>query len=555
MSENFKETCTQCLKSLVEKCDEDAYMKSRLIIHLKDILPNALENEYKTHKESEKRKVVLEKELLSFQTFFLANNRYYYLASNCTFYLYHENTCKQVKEDDIIYKLLSTVTYDNKSLIDWKYKTKVSLIKKIKERNLFRHLIPETKTIQSVLNCLSPMYFLTKNEAKYFLTCIGDNLLKKQSDQTYYVPSNSKQNLTELDTMCSVITGINNITSSFVSKYNENVSLVNCRLIRMKNTNITSHEKWIQLLRSDGLNILCTAAYYSNANGCGDNFLEKREELCEYALFLKNNTRENIFELFCKNYLETTDEEVVAATPQLLKGKTLMTWKNMQYIWKIFLSDYSIPGVIYSHQLKIMLTGKYTYDMGIDSFLNVTSRRIPIVSDFMYFWSETMKKCSTTSFVNDYEMDEVSTMFVKFVKDNPANCVTAGRIVEEDIISILTHYYPEIEISENKYILNVDCDMWRKQSELELFLEDARVFFAEQRKMQEDKTVDFDELYKHYLKSKKEYTMSKNYFDRFLIFFLKKYIDHSCVLSEKWLVTDAISEEITSLLEDAAVKA
>ena len=83
-----------------------------------------------------------------------------------------------MKEDDIVYNLLSTVSYDNKSLIDWKHKTKISLLKKIKERSIFS-VIPESKTIQYVLNLLTPTYFLTKNEAKYFLTCIGDNILKK----------------------------------------------------------------------------------------------------------------------------------------------------------------------------------------------------------------------------------------------------------------------------------------------------------------------------------------------------------------------------------------
>ena len=163
--ENFDNQCKIYINDIIGKCKEDKYMRSRLLIHLKDILPNALENEYKTHKENEKRKELLEQELHSFQTYFLATNLYYFLPSNSSFYMYDGTDYKYIKEDDIIYKVLSTVTYDNKDLIDWKHKTKVSLIKKIKERTLLKNIIPETTTIQKVLNLLAPTHFRTRNEA------------------------------------------------------------------------------------------------------------------------------------------------------------------------------------------------------------------------------------------------------------------------------------------------------------------------------------------------------------------------------------------------------
>lgn len=542
-NENFYGTCEKSVNSLIEKCKDDKYMRSRLLIHLRDILPNALDNEYKTHKENEKRKIILEKELHSFQTYFLATNLYYFSPSNSSFYLYDGTNYKPVKEDDIIYKVLSTVTYDNKDLIDWKHKTKVSLIKKIKERSLLKNIIPETTTIQKILNLLSPTHFRTRNEAKYFLTCIGDNILKKTTDVTYYVSPSSKQKINEVDRMSSVVLGINNITTNFVSRYNENVSMHKCRLIKMRKNN-GLYDSWIDMLRTDGLNILCVAVHYSGTHGSGDKFLEKRDELCDYALLLKNNTPQTIVDKFCSKYVQVYEDDSMSITT---KTRSNMTWKNLQYIWKRYLSSECIPSVVYTNTLKTMLSEKYKYDEKSDSFINITSRFIPVVSDFMLFWTNTVTKCSK-SIGNDYEVDELCSLFYKYVKDNPTMFSTAGKIVEDDILNILRFYFPEIEIIANKYIMNIDCSLWDKCADIVTTLDDAKTCFQKEKETSDDKTVAFDDLYKFYLKKKKgEITMSKSYFEKFIETYLKQYIVYSRVISEKWLtntVLDELNEEI-----------
>ena len=504
--ENFRENCNKHIDNIINKCKEDKYMRSRLIIHIRDILPNAIENEYKTHKENEKRRVILEKELHSFQTYFLATNLYYFSPTNSSFYLYDGVNYKHVKEDDIIYKVLSTVTYDNKDLIDWKHKTKVSLIKKIKERSLLKHLIPETMTIQKILNMLSPTYFRTKNEAKYFLTCIGDNILKKTTDVTYYVSPSSKQKISEVERMSSVVLGVNNITTNFVSRYNENVSMHKCRLIKMRKSN-GLQESWIDMLRTDGLNLLCVAVHYSRTHGSGDKFLEKRDELCNYTLFLKNNNPQIIVDKFCSKYIQVDQDEAMSITN---KTKSNMTWKNLQYIWKRYISSECIPSVVYTNTLKTMLSEKYKYDENSDSFINITSRFIPVVSDFMLFWTNTITKCSN-SIGNDYEVDELCSLFYKYVKDNSIIFSTAGKIVEDDILNILRFYFPDIDIIANKYVMNIECSIWDKGDDIIKTLDLAKVHFKKEKETHDDKTVTFDDLYTFYLKKTKgEITMSKS---------------------------------------------
>jgi hypothetical protein len=109
---------------------------------------------------------------------FLSKNKYFYLPSNNCYYEYDDKTYKIIKEDNIHYQLLSTIT-NEKKLVQWKHKTKTHIVKLIKEKHLFKS-IPETYTIQTVLGFLQSTLFDTKDGAKYFLTILGDNILKKK---------------------------------------------------------------------------------------------------------------------------------------------------------------------------------------------------------------------------------------------------------------------------------------------------------------------------------------------------------------------------------------
>jgi hypothetical protein len=122
---------------------------------------------------------------------FLNKNKYFYLPNNNLFYEYNGEKYLIIKEDDIIHKLLSSISKE-RVLLQWKHKTKANIIKQIKERSLFSS-VPETDTIQNVLNVLYQSFFSSKNAAKYFLTIIGDNILKKNQNLIFLVTTQMKQ--------------------------------------------------------------------------------------------------------------------------------------------------------------------------------------------------------------------------------------------------------------------------------------------------------------------------------------------------------------------------
>ena len=146
---NIKENCLNSITELIEKYKDDEYMLQRLHTRVVNYLPNDLDYEYKKREKNVNRTNYLTNEKDMFIQIFLSKNQYYYLPNNNCFYEYNGKNYSIVKDDDIIHKLLSTISKD-RTLMEWKHKTKKTAISIIKERSLLNS-IPESETIQNVL--------------------------------------------------------------------------------------------------------------------------------------------------------------------------------------------------------------------------------------------------------------------------------------------------------------------------------------------------------------------------------------------------------------------
>jgi hypothetical protein len=256
--QNIQTNCINTISGIVDKYKDNEYMLQRIKNHIITYLPNTLDNELKNYEKRINRNNYLSNEQQIFIQIFLSKNKYFYLSNNNFFYEYDGKKYLIVKEDDIIHKLLSSISKE-RVLLEWKHKTKANIIKLIKERHLFSS-IPETDTIQNVLSLLYPSFFSSKNEAKYFLTIIGDNILKKNQNIIFLVTTKMKQFLNELENVSLSSIGNNNTTNNFMTKYHESHSYENCRLIKI-NDNF-SNDVWREILKKIGLDLLCVATHY-----------------------------------------------------------------------------------------------------------------------------------------------------------------------------------------------------------------------------------------------------------------------------------------------------
>lgn len=524
MTENLiEQECSETVKYLLEKYKDNDYMIQRIYNHVVTYLPNTLENEMKNHEKRVSRNNYLTNEQQIFIQVFLSKNKYFYMPNTNFFYEYDGAKYLIVKEDDVIHKLLSSISKD-RILLQWKHKTKMNVIRLIKERSLFSS-VPETDTIQNVLNVLYPTIFDSKNAAKYFLTVIGDNLLKKNTNLIYLVSSKMKQLLTELDGVALVSIGTNNTSNNFMTKYHENHTYENCRLIKINES--FSNEAWREMLKRIGLDLLCVAAHYSSRYENSDSFIDNRadEELKQYSYYLKHTNPNNIIDDFSNKYI--------------LDGKSecKMEWKSLHFVWKQFLSKTNLPNVIYSNSLKSQFKEKYSYDGESDSFMGITSRYLPVESDFIKFWENTITSHIVESeavFDNELEVDELNSLFKSWSKQNSDQLMSNGNITEENMLKIMKHFFPNVEIIEDKFVLNITCSIWNKSSDIQNSFGYIKEHIKADHKLA---LISFDDAYNLYNKYVNEtslkFVVSKRFFEKYLYY---KLADH--IVYEKFIETD-----------------
>ena len=464
MTDNLTELkCSETFKKMLDKYKDNEYMTQRIYNHIVNYLPTTLENEFKNHEKRINRTNFLTNEQNIFIQVFLSKNKYFYLPTNNFFYEYDGKKYLIVKEDDVIHKLLSTISKD-RVLLEWKYKTKTNIIKHIKDRSLFSS-IPETDTIQNVLNVLYPTFFYSKNAAKYFLTIIGDNIFKKNSHIICLVSQKMKQFLNELDNVAFLSISNTNTTNNFMTKYHENHSYENCRIIKF-NENF-SNEVWRELLKKIGLDLLCVSAHF---------------------------------------------------------------------VWKQFLSSYNLPNIIYSNTLKNLFKEKYLYDENSDSFIGITSKYLPVHSDFIKFWENTITVSNNNLFYSELEIDEICSLFKYWTKHNSEQLLTNGNICEDNILNILKHFFSTVEISENKFVLNVTCCLWNKMEDINNSFDFIKQEISNNNKLA---LISFDDVYNYYYKfcniNSLKFIVSKRFFEKYLYFKLSEHIVYEKFIETEWL--------------------
>ena len=524
----IQEKCYTTIQELCEKYKDDEYMLQRLNTRVINYLSNELAYDNKRHERNQNRNTFLTTEKDVFIQVFLSQNKYYYISSNNSFFQYNNKNYSIIKEDDIIHKLLSTISKD-RVLLDWKHKTKKHVFSLIKERSLFSS-IPETETIQNVLNVLYPSIFEKKYEAKYFLTILGDNILKKNHNLIFLVSHSMKQLLNEIDKITNICIGTTNTTNNFMTKYHENHSYTNCRILKI-NENF-SFEFWKNIVKKNGLDLICVAAHYSNRYENSDAFLDTNadEELKNHAYYLKNISQKDIISQFCNKCLKNVPEG----------NNTKIEWKNLHFIWKQYLNSLHLPNIIYSTALKGLLKELYLYNEESDSFLNITSKYLPIERDFINFWDKNITIHSENIVeedfvVNELELDELCAIFKHWIKTSQEPVLSNGNISEEYVLKILKHFFPNIDVVDNKYILNVSCLLWDKNNDIMLSFDYIKNKIKESIGLP---LVSFDDVYNYYCQYCNEkankFIVSKSYFEKYLYI---KIAD--CIVFNKFIKIDA----------------
>ena len=505
------------LNDLISTYHDNNNVYSKLQNFILNQLPETLCNLNNAHIAREERKDMLNKESMIYISNYLEKNKYYYNTSTELFFVYNNEKFSLCKEDDILHNILTSISsYNNKMLIDWKYKIKSSIMKKIRENDVLT-AIPESSTIQNVIERLYPTIVASKERAKYFLTIIGDLILKK-STSVYFVTPKLKSFLNELSQLACRLFNTNSFSNVFKYKFYDH-KLSDCRIVDVSEyvwsnpaKSFTLTDAWINYFQHEhAIDLFCVAAHYSSRFGSADNFIMTHSndiDLNNYTFFLKNNTEDNIINLFIKRFIDIPEN-----SEEYNLNDHKISSKNMMYLWKQYIETERLPNVIFTNNLKGKFREVMNYDESEDVFVGVTSKLLPNVSRFLLFWKDLIDVDLPEMNEEELEIDELCLLFYSSTKIH---------FTDKTMISLIKHYWTNVVIEDNKYLVNCRSKMWDKKKDISQILkqyQDRKQVKGEADEGEEFMidSVPISELYAFYSKHHKcKYVASKRYFERYL---------------------------------------
>jgi hypothetical protein len=451
-----------------------------------------------------------------------------------------------------------------------KYKIKNKIIKSIQTRDILSS-IPESRTIQNVIGQLYPALFRTRDHAKYFLTILGDILLKKSwsssssSSLVYFIPPIAKEFIKDLGGECYSLFGSasNAFTTAFKFKYYEH-QYKDCRVVDINAPATPSSASLLSSppgsrnagfrlshmpdLKSAVIDVFCVAAHYSHRFGSADDFLRlhcKTPDVATHAWFLRDRTDQQIIHEFVE----------YATEPASADHEISMT--NMLYLWKMYLSDFRLPTMFFAATLRAKLAEYASVaSVASDTFPHRTSRYLPIVSQFRQFWGEN---CVVNDTEIELEIDELSTLFKDYnnasVGSGSGSASASACASDTTLLGILRHFYPDIVIEDDKYILNVGCRIWNKNAEINEYLLQFRDQCVANNLSFPQPLYNAYEYYcgRCYAATKRR-IISKRYFEKYFMEEYSEYLDENSMITINWWATDDDDTALSSH-HDAAEEA
>ena len=464
---NKRETVFNNIDVLANKYKDNPYVIKRLIKHFDDQLSSILEAGDIDHKQREERKHKLLTLSDEFISSFLEHNLIFYLPASDIYVQYDGENFTKIIEDDSQYLILRAVS-NQLVLMPWKHKIKLNIMKRLRER-IYNFAIPESSTIQSVIESFYPTVFQTRNEAKYFITLIGDVINKKNQNLIYLINPRAKSLIQKISSDLVSLRGnhISLLTSQFKFKHHEH-NYNDCRILAIQGNGTNQlHPKY------DSLNLFFVANHYSNRYGSGDEFLNRcsLDSPVQRAIFLRNHTPESLCELFINEAFEPANNNGNNSE------HIFIDMKNVLYVWKKFLDHRNIPSVIFGSNLKkLLLNFNLPFDSKTETFIGLTSKFLPSANLFLKFWKETMIILNENNIDNndqnnefkELEIDEIGMLFRSWVRRNKQS--SPIPVGDEVILDMIRHFYPNMQIEDDKYILGIQCTLWNKYEDIETFL-------------------------------------------------------------------------------------
>lgn len=508
----MKNECLKEFNNLITEYENDNEVLEIIYKFIKNDMRGKI-----SEKNNERKKI---QELLikkhNYIDIFLDNDIKYYTLKNVQedeiYIKYDGVSFKYCTKDEIIHIVIQDLTIEKLPLLSpIKYDIADDILILISKRNLFKAM-PESRTIQDVITFFCPMFFYSKEELKYFLTVLGDTILKKGNNEIYYLPEHSREFLSLINIFYKDYTGIDIGLTNFKFIYRGHL-YENCRLININN-NISNVIYLNEYMKKNIFNIIVVSCHYSFRYQKAENYLIKQnQEIQGKILYLANNNKNNIIDYFLKDYIQERDDSI-------------MNSKDLYFLWKLFCDKKNMPRPLYQNEFFTLIKEKYKVDSS-GRYLNMSSSYLEPAKYFNKFWSYSI---IMTKHDEDYfELSEICELYNIWLKKKEG----VEMIIKEDQLKTLIQYfYPNVKF-RNNMILDIKCIFWKKKEDIS---ESIKKKFMKNI----DKNLTFLEAYLSYCSycdsSNKLNIVSKKYFEKYIGNIIpQQYIKNKVILKDYWL--------------------
>ena len=229
-----------------------------------------------------------------------------------------------------------------------------------------------------------------------------------------------------------------------------------------------------------------------------DNYINNycnNPETKENVLYCCNNSKNNILETFVKTMFEKNDKLGVFKS-------------DLKYLINDYFEKINIPKVLFYADVDEYFEKHYDEVLDVNCstmFKGLTAKNSHFISSFNTFFTDTFVINKETN--TNFEIDEILLIFSKKQK------IKKYELDEKMLLSLIKHYYPDVDISENKYLNNIECKIWDKNADINEFVNK----YQNENNSVSDSPTNTEKMYEEYFKwceiNKKHFIVSKNYFE------------------------------------------
>jgi hypothetical protein len=155
---------------------------------------------------------------------------------------------------------------------------------------------------------------------------------------------------------------------------------------------------------------------------------------------------------------------------------------------------------------------------------------MPVIQKFLQFWDDTMSYDENDS---ELEIEEILLLFKRWFREN-SDGGNVPNITDMQVIDLISHFYPEVDIEEKKFVYKIRCRLWDKTMDIRMALESMREYIVHM-----NMNLSMNDAYEMYFKEgqrENKIIVSKYFFEKYIIEWLRDFLIDEKFIKLEWFL-------------------